>query len=206
MAKITSWKNLLLKIHIYGGLFSVGFLITFSYSAFVHQHHPKFPKPGEKTVLWEQSLHIPEIEDNHKFKLAVRDSLELFGHAPWWKDYHDSLGVHHFMISRPGKQYWVTVPKQGKIYQIKEVRTGFLDVMIQLHPLAAGMQGHGKGPSFIKVWKYISLATALVLLSVILISIQFWLRKSFKRRSRWMVVGTIAILPVILIIFIWLIG
>ncbi len=76
------WRNLLDKFHVYGGLFSVGFLTVFSISAFYHQHHPKFPKPGEKTSDWEASLSMPEISDHHAFKLAVRDSLGLFGQAP----------------------------------------------------------------------------------------------------------------------------
>jgi len=82
MAGNRRWRNFLEKFHVYGGLFSVGFLIVFSISAFYHQHHPKFPRPGDKTSSWEASLTIPEITDNHEFKLAVRDSLGLFGHVP----------------------------------------------------------------------------------------------------------------------------
>ena len=204
--KKSRWKRFLCKFHIYGGLFSVGFLIAFSYSAFVHQHHPKFPKPGDKTVYWEQGLDIPDIEDELEYKFAVRDSLGLFGHAPWWEDYRDSLGVHHFMIARPAKQYWVTVPLEGDIFKIKEIRTGFWDVLIQLHPLAAGMQNHGKGPFFIKAWRIISVPMALVLLSVILITIYLWYIHSFHKRKSWFIVGAIAAFPVVLIIFIWLVG
>ena len=72
MVKKSRWKRFLCKFHIYGGLFSVGFLFAFSYSAFVHQHHPKFPKQGDKTVNWEQHLDIPEIEDQLDYKFAIR--------------------------------------------------------------------------------------------------------------------------------------
>ncbi len=188
--------------HVYGGLFTAGFLILFAISAFDHQHHLKFPKPGSKTVHWEQRLTIPEIPD----KLAVRDSMGIFGHAPWWEDYTDSLGVHHFMIGRPGKKYWITVPEQGNAYKVDEIRTGFWDVLIQLHPLAGGMRGHGKGPSFIKAWKIIALPMALVLLGVMIISIHFWIMHSFNRRRCWIIVGAIASLPLILMILIWLVG
>ena len=206
MKNNNGWRNFLGKIHVYGALFSVGFLIAFSYSAFVHQHHLKYPKPGEKTVYWEQSLDIPELEDKHAYKLAVRDSLGLFGHTPYWEDYRDSLGVHHFMIARPAKQYWVTVPSDGDVFKIREIRTGFWDVLKQLHPLAAGMQGHGKGPFFIIAWKYISLPMALVLFCVILLAIYFWYKQSFKKRRSWIIAGAIAAFPVLLFIFIWLVG
>jgi hypothetical protein len=204
--KNRKWRNFLSKFHVYGGLFTAGFLIAFSYSAFYHQHHFKFPKPGSKTIQWEQELNIPDIPDKLDYKLAVRDSIGLFGYAPWWKDYTDSLGIHHFMISRPGKQYWITVPEQGNIYQVNEVRTGFRDVLFQLHPLSGGMRGHGKGPFFIRAWKIIALPMALVLLGVMIISIHFWYARSFNKRRSWIIVGAIALFPVILMIFIWLVG
>jgi hypothetical protein len=206
MAGNRKWRSFLNKFHVYGGLFSVGFLIIFSISAFYHQHPPKLPKPGNKTTYWEESLTIPYIPDNHEFKLAVRDSLGLFGHAPWWEDYHDSLGIHHFMITRPGKQYWITVPLEDDVYSVREIRTGPWPVIISLHPLAAGMRGHGKGPFFIKTWRIISLPMALVLLCVILITIHLWYVRSFRKRISWIIAGAIASFPIILLIFIWLVG
>lgn len=199
-------RRFLNKFHVYGGLFTAGFLIAFAFSAFYHQHHLKYPKEGSKTVQWEQQLTLPDIPDNLEYKLAVRDSLGLFGHAPWWEDYTDSLGIHHFMISRPGKQYWITVPGEGNVYKVDEVRTGFWNVLFQLHPLSAGMQGHGKGPFFIRAWKIVSLPMALVLLGVMIISIHFWMTRSFSRRRSWFIVAGIALFPLILMICIWLLG
>lgn len=206
MAGNRKWQTFLNKFHVYGGLLSVGFLIAFSISAFYHQHHPKFPKPGDKTTEWEVSFTTPEITDNKEFKQAIRDSLGLFGHTPWWEDYHDSLGVHHFMITRPGKQYWVTVPLENNVYKVREIRTGPWTVLIALHWLAAGMQGVGVRPFFIKAWRIISLPMALVLLCVILITIHYWYVRSFRRRRGWIIAGALASFPIILLIFIWLVG
>lgn len=200
------WRGFLTRFHVYGGLLTAGFLIAFSYSAFYHQHHLKFPKQGSKTSQWEQELSIPDIPDAKDYKMAVRDSLGLFGYTPWWEDYRDSLDIHHFMISRPGKQYWVTVPEKGNIYQIKEVRTGFWNVLVMLHPLSGGMRGHGKGPFFIKAWKISALLLSLVLLGVMIISIHFWLTRSFNKRRSWFIVGAMTLFPIILMIFIWLVG
>ena len=197
---------MLSKWHVYGGLFTVGFLLVFSYSAFYHQHHPKSPKESEGRSHWEQRIAMPDIEDPHNYKLAVRDSMGLFGHAPWWEDYHDSLGIHHFMITRPGKQYWITVPNEGDLFSVEEIRTGFWNVLIQLHPLASGMQGHGKGPFFIRAWKFISFPIALILLGVIIITVHFWYVRSFKRSRSWVLVSVIAAFPITLTVFIWLVG
>ncbi len=206
MERRKRWRDFLNKWHVYGGLFTVGFLLAFSYSAFYHQHHPKSPRESNRRSTWEQRIAMPEIEDGNAYKLAVRDSMGLFGHAPWWEDYHDSLGIHHFMIVRPGKQYWITVPVEGDLCSVEEIRKGFLDVLIQIHPLAAGMQGHGKGPFFIKAWRFISFPMALVLLGVIIITIHFWYVRSLKSFRSWQVVSIIAFIPIILIVFICLVG
>lgn len=200
------WRNFLNKVHVYGGLFSVGFLIAFSISAFYHQHHPKFPKPGDKTTFWEQSILVPDIPDNLDFKFAVRDSLGLFGHAPWWQDYHDSTGIHHFVINRPGKRYWITVPGEGDVYKVEEIRTGIWPVFIGLHWLSSGMQNVGDRPFFIVAWRIISLLMAVVLLAVILITIHFWRVRSFRKTRSWIIVAAMATIPVILFIVIWVVG
>lgn len=201
-------NDFLEKFHVYGGLASVGILIIFSFSAYVHQHHPKFAEPREgKPTYWEQSIDMPEMEDHHAFKLAVRDSLGLFGHAPWWEDYTDSLGVMHFMITRPGKQYWVTVPETGNTYMIKEHGSGLLNIANQLHPLSAGMQNAGEHtPAYTKVWRFVMVPMGLVLIMVVLISLHFWLKRSIRKKRGWITIGVLASVPILLFIMIWLVG
>jgi hypothetical protein len=207
MKKKEKWHSFLSNFHVYGGLFSVGILIAFSYSAFVHQHHPKFAEPRIKnSINWEAQIKVPEIEDSVKYKEAVRDSLGLFGHAPSWQDYKDSLGIHHFKIARPGKQYWITVPLEGARFQVSESRTGFLNLLSQLHPLSAGMQNAGNVPVFTNIWRIVMVPMSLVLLLVVILSIYFWLKKSIKKRRAWIVVGTVAFIPLLLFILIWLVG
>lgn len=148
MARNSNWRKFLNKFHIYGGLLTAGFLLTFGFSAIQHQHHFKLPQP-KRVKHWKKEFKVPQVEDHLEFKLAVRDSLGLYGHAPWWEDYTDSLGVKHFMITRPGKRYWVTVPGDNNVWEVAESRTGFLEVLNAIHPLSAGMQNHGYSPRFL---------------------------------------------------------
>jgi hypothetical protein len=100
----------------------------------------------------------------------------------------------------------VTVPQEGDVYKIREIRTGPWPVIIALHPLASGMRGHGKGPFFIKAWRIISVPMALVLCCVILITIHLWYVRSFRKGRGWIIAGALASFPLILLIFIWLVG
>ena len=205
MSRNSNWRKFLNKFHIYGGLLTTGFLITFGFSALQHQHHFKLPKP-DNVKHWEKKFFPPEPDDHHAFKLAVRDSLGLFGHAPWWEDYTDSLGVKHFMISRPGKQYWVTVPLDNYVFKVSESRTSILEVLNAIHPLSAGMQNHVYSPRFLLAWRVISECLAIVFLMVLIISIHFWYTRSFKDRRSWFIISLFASVTFILIFLVWLVG
>ena len=205
MARNSKWRKFLNKFHIYGGLLITGFLIAFGFSALQHQHHFKLPK-SDRVKHWEKNFSPPAVEDHHAFKFAVRDSLGLFGHAPWWEDYTDSLGVNHFMISRPGKQYWVTVPLENDVFKVAESRTGFLEVLNAIHPLSAGMQNHGYSPKFLLAWRIIAECFALVFLMVLIISVHFWYNRSFKDNRSWIIISLFASFTFILIISAWLVG
>ena len=110
------------------------------------------------------------------------------------------------MVSRPGKKYWITVPVRDDVYKVREIRIGFWNVLIGLHPLATGLHGHGKAPFFIKAWRIISFPMALVLLCVLVITIHFWLVRSFRKKRSWIIAGAFASIPFILFTFIWLVG
>lgn len=45
-------RNLILQIHLYGGLICASYLILFGVSSLNYNHHPAFTEPGtEKVVL-----------------------------------------------------------------------------------------------------------------------------------------------------------
>jgi len=98
-------------------------------SSLQFQHRFVEFQPGKKGVHWEQKFDIPAIEDKAQLKAAIRDSLQLNGYLPWWKEYTDSTGIYHFMISRPGKQYWITIPKESNGVEVYESRMPFLSVV-----------------------------------------------------------------------------
>ncbi len=196
------WRNFLDKFHVYGGLFIAGYLVILGISSLHYQHHFNLPENDSKK-LWQKNINMPPIEDNQTFKLAVMDSLGLFGHTPWWQDYRDDEGVHHFMITRPGKSYWIEVPQNGNAFKIEEAGTGFLNVVMALH----GLTGGGlKGPAFLKVWKIVAQIMNVVFLLVLFITVWFWYIRAFRNYSGWLFAGLFSFVSLVILAFIWLIG
>ncbi len=195
-------NKFLKKLHVYGGLFLSFYVVTLGISSLQFQHHFFEFQPGKKAVSWDQHVQIPGIEESHQLKSAIRDSLGLNGYLPWWEEYTDSLGIYHFMINRPGKEYWITVPNEGDLIQVDERRKAILSVVFALHPLTAGFDG----PGFAKAWRIISEIMSVLLLVIIILSIQFWYTRSFPKNKGWIIVCAVASFSILLIILVWLIG
>ena len=198
----TGVNKFLRKTHVYGGLFLAFFAIVLGISSLQFQHNFIELRPAKKTLLWDQHVQIPDIENRQQLKSAIRDSLNLYGYLPWWEEYTDSLGSYHFMISRPGKQYWVRLPNVGSQIQVSERRTAFISTVFALHPLTAGFEG----PGFAKIWRVLSEIMSILLLVIILLSIQLWYTKSFSRKWGWLMAGSVASFSIILIVLVWLVG
>jgi hypothetical protein len=190
------------KLHVYGGLALSFYVISLGISSLQFQHRFVEFQPGKKVVSWEQSIDLPRIEDKGLLKAAVRDSLQLNGYLPWWKEYTDSTGIYHFMISRPGKQYWVTIPEEYNRVMVEESRMPFLSVVFALHPLTAGFNG----PGFAKIWRIVSEIMSVLFLVIIVLSIQLWYAQSFSKKRSWIIVASLTSFSMLLIVLIWLVG
>ena len=195
-------NKFLKKLHVYGGLALSFYVIILGISSLQFQHRFVEFQPGKKVVHWEQEFEVPSLEDKSQLKAAIRDSLQLNGYLPWWKEYTDSTGIYHFMISRPGKQYWVTVPESYDHVLVDESRMSFISVVFALHPLTGGFEG----PGFAKIWRIISEVMSVLLLLIILLSIQLWYAQSFSEKRGWIIVLGLILFSFLLIILVWLVG
>jgi hypothetical protein len=194
--------SFLRKLHVYGGLVLSFYVIALGISSLQFQHRFVEFQPGKKVVSWEQSIDLPHIEDKGLLKAAIRDSLQLNGYLPWWKEYTDSTGIYHFMISRPGKQYWVTIPEAYNRVLVEESRMPFLSVVFALHPLTGGFNG----PGFAKIWRIIPEIMSVFLLVIIVLSIQQWYAQSFSKKRSWIIVSALTSISILLIFLVWLVG
>lgn len=202
MSEKSTSSSFLKKLHVYGGLALSFYIISLGISSLQFQHHFVEFEAGKNVVHWEQNFEVPAMDDNAELKAAIRDSLKLNGYLPWWKEYTDSTGIYHFMISRPGKQYWITIPEAYDRVLVDESRMPFLSVVFALHPLTAGF----KGPAYAKIWRIVSEIMSVLLLVIIVLTIQLWYAQSFSGMRSWIIVTALTMFSILLIILVWLVG
>jgi len=195
-------NHFLRKLHVYGGLALSFYVISLGISSLQFQHHFIEFEPSKKVVAWEQKFELPAMDEKAILKAAIRDSLRLNGYLPWWEEYTDSTGIYHFLISRPGKQYWITVQEGSEGVLVEESRMPFLSVVFALHPLTAGF----KGPGFALAWRIISEIMSVLLLVIMVLTIQLWYAHSFSGMRSWILVSGLSLFAILLIIMAWLVG
>lgn len=169
-------RELLLKLHLYGGLLCSSYLLIFGLSSLNFNHH--FGEPAAQKLERQRLLYaVPDLQDDNRLAEALRDTLGLIGWTLPWETYReeteDSL-LFHFGVSRPGKKYTVHLqspredpalaepsqkipPKKGApqpepppthLLKIEETYTGFWSAITGLH----GFSGDLPGSKFMKIW------------------------------------------------------
>lgn len=155
----------LLRIHLYGGLLCVPYLVIFGLSS-LHFNHPfAFARTpvDAPTHRWERTLSMIPGGDNAKATEAVRDQLGLMGWPLPWETKRDPDGSLHFPMERPGMKYRIDVSAADGVAHVQEIRKGFWSVFLSLHaltelPNSRLMSGWGV---------YTELCTAVVLFSAL---------------------------------------
>ena len=125
----------LLRIHLYGGLLCVPYLVIFGLSSLHFNHQFAFAKSpaNAPTNRWDRAIGTIPSGDNAKATDAVRDKLGLMGWPLPWETRRDPDGSLHFPMERPGKKYWIDVTALDGVAHVQEIRTGFWSVFLSLH-------------------------------------------------------------------------
>ena len=170
----------LLRIHLYGGLLCVPYLVIFGLSSLHFNHQFAFARTpaNAPTNRWERGIGTIPGGDAAKATEAVRDRLGLMGWPLPWETKRDSDGSLHFPMERPGMKYRIDVNAADGVAHVQEIRKGFWSVFLSLHaltelPNSRLMSGWGV---------YTEVCTAVVLFSA---ASGIWLWWSARRDRRF---------------------
>ncbi len=204
MAKITGtskFRQIITRIHIYGGLYSAAYLLFMGITGFLFNHESLIPKKWE-SVEYTRGISAGENIGKDSLITSVMNELEIFGHRPYWLQWTDSTETFHFQIVNPAAHYEIAVKPSHDTAFVKETRTRMLNVMGGLHIATAG----GPRTWITAIWHVYALSAVITAVVVLLLSIYFWFTRSVKSRAEWLMISTAALFSISYILFIWLIG
>ena len=124
-------KSLLIKLHLYSGIFTSFYLLAFGFSALIMNHNVNLDQT-EYTKTWETEIQIDADLSNDQLAEKIRDELNIMGWLPRWEFQRDSIHFS-FTVVHLGRKFHIESNLQTGKLEIKEAPKGILAVFHGLH-------------------------------------------------------------------------
>lgn len=183
-------RNLVLKIHFYGGLACFWYLIVLGISSLHFNHHFSFMDQAGDPITWTDRILIANHgSDDVTLSDAIRDSLSLIGWPLPWETWRDSTSTFHFALEQPAKRYVIDYYFTDHIAYVQETQKGFWRVFNSLH----GAGGVPNAP-FLQVWNWYTRVTVIAVVLSVFSGIYLWSSGNRNKKSGlYMLVISLAI-------------
>ena len=169
-------KSLLIKIHLYCGLFTLFYLIAFGLSSIILNHDLKVEK-HEVTRSWNRHLIIDTTLVDKDLAKSVKSQLNIMGWELPWKFKRDSVSFY-FQITHTGRNYHLNVNLLNGEVVVDEAPKGLLAVIHGLH-FFNGMAPNA--PFFIRTWAVYQWLTLFTMLISMIVGLWLWLKYNYQR-------------------------
>jgi len=168
-------KSILLKLHLYSGIFTSFYLLAFGLSAIVLNHNIDVENKNI-TTSWESEVKIDSTLSDLQLAESIRDQAGLMGWLPRWEFKKDS-SYFHFTIVHPGRKYHLTANSSNGHVTVGESPKGFLAVFHGLHFLNGNIPN---APSLIRSWAIYQWLALFVMTISMILGIWLWLKFNYK--------------------------
>ena len=189
-------KFLLIKVHLYCGLFTLFYLVAFGFSSIVLNHHVKLEKT-EISHTWKAPLDINfQGMEDRELAEAARDGLNLMGWTPFWLFKRDGDSFQ-FTVTHPGRNYRVNLDLQSGSAEVGEAPKGFLAVLNSLHFLNGNIPN---APFLIRSWAVYQWLALLTMLVSLFLGIWLWFKYHYRTVEGVVLAGFLAISLLVMIL------
>ena len=177
-------KNLLIKLHVYAGLFTFLYLLAFGVSSLILNHqwsveNKEVKSTREEKIDFDASLADKELAEQ------VRDRLGLMGWVPWWEYKRDSISFR-FMVINFAKNYQLNVKLPSGKTLIDEIPKGFLHTFHSLHFLNGNIPN---APLLVRSWAIYQYLTLTVMVVSLILGLWLWWKYSYESWHVWLFGG-----------------
>jgi len=196
-------KNLLLKIHLYSGLFFFPLLVIFGLSSLhINHHFQLFEENQEWSEEQVLNLHFKDTSDNQVLAETIRDSLGLMGWCPWWKQNREG-DKYRFGVVHNGAEYKINADLSKDLVTLKKRGKGFANVLQSLHFLGEEIP---RGPLAVNSWRFYQTLGVVYLLLASATGIFLFSRKKKERKTGLIIGCGFFTASVLLMLYIWQVG
>ena len=178
-------KNLLQKLHIYGGLIFFPYLLIFGLSTLYINHDFKIFREKQDWTVRKMVIDIADIEDNQQLAESIRDSLELMGWCPWWIQNRDE-SQFRFSIDHFGSEHRINANLGTGELIVNRRNKGFWSVLHSLHFLGSDVPRANK---VINSWQYYQDFTVIYLIIAIITGVYMFLESKKEKKTGILILG-----------------
>jgi hypothetical protein len=168
-------KSLLIKLHLYCGLFTCFYLISFGVSSIVMNHKLEVDNKTVKKT-WNAWVKVDQFLSDSELAEDVKNQLKLMGWTPQWQFERDSTNFR-FTVTHLAKTNKLDLNLNTGEVQISDIPKGFWAVLHGLHFFNGRIPN---APFFLKTWMVYQWLTLLVLLVSLVLGLWLWLKYSYR--------------------------
>jgi len=168
-------KHLLIKFHLYCGLFTVFYLVAFGFSSLVLNHNLQVEQ-STVTQVWHDKVMVDSTLSNKDLAESIKNQLGLMGWNPFWKQQRDSTDFY-FEVTHFGRNYQLKAGLAKGDVTVSELLKGFLAVLNGLHFFNGNIPN---APFFLKTWAVYQWLALLTMLISMVFGIWLWLKYRYQ--------------------------
>ena len=168
-------KSLLIKLHLYAGIFTSFYLLAFGFSALVMNHDIKLDNTEYTKTRQTEVIVDPELNDL-ELATQIRDELNIMGWLPRWEFKRDST-TFSFRVEHPGRKYHIDANLLSGKLNVSEAPKGFWAVFHGLHFLNGKIPN---APFLIKTWQVYQWMALFIMAISIVLGLWLWIKYSYK--------------------------
>lgn len=171
-----TWKkSLLIKIHLYCGLFTSFYLLALGFSSLVMNHDVKLDNQ-EVSKTWKGQVDVDPNLTNEELAESVRSQLDLMGWLPPWQFARDSA-VFEFRTTHLAKTNKLHLDLATGEVLVEVMPKGFLATFHGLHFFNGRVPN---APFFLKTWIIYQWMGLFVLLVSMILGLWLWVKYSYQ--------------------------
>ncbi len=168
-------KSTLVKLHLYCGLFTSFYLISFGLSSIILNHKFDLEKKAIKKT-WAAQVQVDTSLSQKELAEEVRNQLNLMGWVPPW-EFRKRDGHFQFITTHLAKTSKLDLDLASGRVEVAEMPKGFLEVLHALHFFNGRIPN---APFVLRTWIVYQWMTLFVLLVSLILGLWLWLRYSHK--------------------------